>query len=134
MAKQKDVKTNKKEKKTHGSFLVAAIMIIIGGLLILGVLFSPTGIFGPDVTDYLVQDAVMNFTYGIIFIVCAWGIIQAEEWALGILSVTLFLIIVNRIVALVSGTESIPWYISIPIIIGAFFLILYLYKTRKIYD
>ncbi|MHA1265582.1 MAG: hypothetical protein ACTSRS_10135 [Candidatus Helarchaeota archaeon] len=144
MAEAKDTKSKRKrktkskaikeEETVHGSFFVGTIMIIIGGLLILGILLSPSGLFGPDITAYLIQDSVMNFIYGLIFIVSAWGIIKAEEWALGILSVTLFLIIVNRIVALINGTENIPWYISIPVIIGAIFLIIYLYKSRKIYD
>ncbi|NVM28005.1 MAG: hypothetical protein HWN65_04100 [Candidatus Helarchaeota archaeon] len=126
----------KEEEKVKGSFFVGIIMIIIGGLLILGVLLSAFEIpvLGEEVRAYFLQDSIMNFIYGIIFIVTAWGIIQAEEWALGVLSVTLFLIFCNRLVAIISGTENVPLWISIPVMIGAIFLIIYLYKTRKIYD
>lgn len=127
-------KAIKEKEVIHGSFFIGIIMIIIGGLLILGVILSPSGIFGPVITQYLIQDSVMNVVYGLIFIICAWGIIKSEEWALGILSVTLFLIIVNRTVALINGIENIPWFISVPIIISAAILIAYMYKTRKIYD
>lgn len=126
----------KEEEKVKGSFFVGIIMIIIGGLLILGVIVSSLGIplLGEEVKAYFLQDSIMNLIYGIIFIVAAWGIIQAEEWALGILSVTLFFIFCSRLVAIINGTANVPLWISIPVMIGAIFLIIYLYKTRKIYD
>ncbi len=134
MPKRITTKKVTEEEKPQGSFFVGIVMIILGGLLILGVLLSGFGFFGTEISNYILQDSVMNFVYGIIFIVTAWGIINAEEWALGVLSVTLFLIVVSRIVALINATENLPLYITIPIIIVAIFLIIYLYKIRKSYD
>ena len=134
MPKKVTTKKISEEDKPQGSFFVGIIMIILGGLLILGVVLSGFGFFGTTISSYILQDSVMNLVYGIIFIVTAWGIINAEEWALGILGVTLFLIVVNRIVAIINGTENIPLYITIPIIIVAVLLMIYLFKIRKKYD
>ena len=134
--KRRTKKTEKKEEEVHGSYFVGILMIAIGALLILGVLLSGFGndFISEEFRAYFLQDSIMNFIYGIIFIVTAWGIIEAEEWALGILSITLFLIFINRLIAIINGTTNIPLYLSIPIMIGAIVLILYLYKNRAKYD
>ena len=134
MPKRITTKKISEEDKPQGSFFVGIIMIILGGLLILGVVLSGFGFFGAEISSIILQDAVMNLVYGIIFIVTAVGVINAEEWALGILAVTLFLIVVNTIVAIIDNTSTIPMYITIPIIITAVILMIYLYKIRKKYD
>ena len=134
MPKKVTTKKISEEDKPQGSFFVGIIMIILGGLLILGVVLSGFGFFGAEISSIILQDAVMNLVYGIIFIVTAVGVINAEEWALGILAVTLFLIVVNTIVAIIDNTSTIPMYITIPIIITAVLLMIYLYKIRKKYD